>query len=150
MSNTYTGTHYINVCGGNIDYLCAGTFDKHRSGSAVLDISGGNIDSLYLSENGSRLNGTAKVTLSGGVINEFMCYAAIEGSDVTLSGTKVGKMLGGLTVQLFQAPVGILERKFHRLTGNGMVQENGRALIKLHHNSLRRGQQENVRIQKGA
>ena len=94
-SNTYTGTHYINVCGGNIDYLCAGTFDAHNSGSTVLDISGGNINSLYLSENGSRLNGTAKVTLSGGVINEFMCYAAIEGSDVTLSGTKVGKMLGG-------------------------------------------------------
>ncbi len=94
-SNTYTGTHHINVSGGSIATLYAGTLLAHKSGSAVLNVSGGNIDYLCLSEVGSRLNGTARVTLSGGVINEFMCYAAIMGSDVTLSGTKVGKMIGG-------------------------------------------------------
>lgn len=94
-SNTYTGTHYINISGGSIASLYAGTLLAHKAGSAVLDISGGNIETLYLSEVGSRLNGTAKITLSGGKIDEFMCYGAVKGEELTLCGGTVGKMTAG-------------------------------------------------------
>ena len=87
---TYTGTHYVDISGGDIDILLCGSYAKHISKSAVLTVSGGNFRRIYLGgDDTRRLEGSATATFTGGTVSEGIFVNNVIGAaDITLAGVK--------------------------------------------------------------
>ena len=90
---TLTGTHYIDIQGGDILNLLGASSSSHYSHSAVITMSGGKIGTLSVGGDVTRrLNGDAVVTLTGGEITTLNVNNVVGNATVNLLGTKVGAM----------------------------------------------------------
>jgi len=88
-----TGTHYIEVRGGNITNLLGASAQHHWSQNAVLTMSGGSVKNFYVGGDSSRrLNGNATVTLTGGEIEAVHVNNVVGNAKVELLGTAVGSL----------------------------------------------------------
>ncbi len=88
-----TGTHYIDVQGGEIANLLGGSAQHNWSRNAVLTMSGGKVDNFNTGGDATRrLNGTATVTLTGGDIGTLNVNNVVGNATVNLLGTKVGSV----------------------------------------------------------
>lgn len=90
---TLTGTHYIDISGGEISNLLGASAASHYSGSAVITMRGGKVGSFNVGGDVTRrLNGDATVTLTGGEISTLNVNNVVGNATVNLLGTKVGSM----------------------------------------------------------
>ncbi|MBQ8836553.1 MAG: family 43 glycosylhydrolase [Clostridia bacterium] len=90
---TLTGTHYIDIQGGEISNLLGASAASHYSQSAVITMSGGKINNFSVGGDVTRrLNGDATVTLTGGEITSLNVNNVVGNATVNLLGTKVGSM----------------------------------------------------------
>ena len=90
---TLTGTHYIDIQGGNIENLLGASAQSHYSNSAVITMSGGYVNIFNVGGDVTRrLNGDATVTLTGGEIAALNVNNVVGNGTVNLLGTKVGTM----------------------------------------------------------
>ena len=90
---TLTGTHYIDIQGGEISNLLGASAASHYSQSAVITMSGGKVNNFSVGGDVTRrLNGTAEVTLTGGEITTLNVNNVVGNGTVNLLGTKVGAM----------------------------------------------------------
>ncbi len=90
---TLTGTHYIDIQGGEITNLLGASAASHYSQSAVITMSGGKVNSFSVGGDVTRrLNGEATVTLTGGEISTLNVNNIVGNATVNLLGTKVGSI----------------------------------------------------------
>ena len=90
---TLTGTHYIDIQGGEIANLLGASAQSHYSQSAVITMSGGRVNNFCVGGDVTRrLNGEATVTLTGGEISTLNVNNIVGNATVNLFGTKVGSM----------------------------------------------------------
>ena len=90
---TLTGTHYIDIQGGEISNLLGASAASHYSQSAVITMSGGKVTNFSVGGDVTRrLNGEATVTLTGGEITTLNVNNVVGNGTVNLLGTKVGNM----------------------------------------------------------
>ena len=90
---TLTGTHYINIDGGDIANLLGASAASHFSQSAVITMSGGRVGSFSVGGDVTRrLNGEATLTLTGGEIATLSVNNVVGNATVKLLGTKVGAL----------------------------------------------------------
>lgn len=88
--NTFTGTHYLTVEGGDILNLYGASVAAQYSKNAVISVSGGHIGTLNVAGDLSRrLNGNATVTLSGGSIDTLNVNNVLGKAEVYLYGAAV-------------------------------------------------------------
>ena len=88
---TFTGTHHIEVSGGQIGTLYGASLRTHYSQSAKITVSGGQIGALYVGGDLSRrLNGDAAVTLSGGSVGALYVNNVVGSAVISLCGATVG------------------------------------------------------------
>lgn len=88
-----TGTHYIDVQGGNIVNLLGASAQHNWSQNAFLTMSGGYVQNFFVGGDASRrLNGTATVTLTGGKIDALHVNNVVGNAKVELLGTAVGSL----------------------------------------------------------
>lgn len=87
---TYSGTHYVDISGGEIDILLCGSYAKHISDSAVLHVSGGDLGSIYLGgDDTRRLDNDAVAVFTGGTVRDGIFVNNVIGAaDITLAGIK--------------------------------------------------------------
>ena len=86
-----TGTHYIEIEGGDIQNVLGASAQHNWSQNAVITMSGGKVTTFSVGGDVSRrLNGTATVTLSGGEIGTLNVNNVVGNATVNLLGTKVG------------------------------------------------------------
>ncbi len=86
-----TGTHYIDIQGGEITNVLGASAAHNWSQNAVITMSGGKVDSFSTGGDASRrLNGTAEVTLTGGEIGTLNVNNVVGDATINLLGTKVG------------------------------------------------------------
>lgn len=87
---TYSGTHYVDISGGEIDILLCGSYAKHISDSAVLRVSGGDLGSIYLGgDDTRRLDNDAVAVFTGGTVRDGIFVNNVIGAaDITLAGIK--------------------------------------------------------------
>ncbi len=85
-----TGTHYIDIQGGEIATLLGASAQHNWSHSAVITMSGGKVKSFCTGGDVSRrLNGDATVVLTGGEIGTLNVNNVVGNATVKLLGTKV-------------------------------------------------------------
>ncbi len=90
---TLTGTHYIDIQGGDVLNLLGASAASHYSQSAVITMSGGKVTNFSVGGDVTRrLNGDATVTLTGGEISTLNVNNVVGNGTVSLLGTKVGSM----------------------------------------------------------
>ena len=90
---TLTGTHYIEVEGGNIENLFGASTQHNWSNSAVITMSGGKVNNFNVGGDLTRrLNGDATVTLTGGEITKLNVNNVVGNATLNLLGTKVGTL----------------------------------------------------------
>ena len=90
---TLTGTHYIDIQGGDILNLLGASASSHYSQSAVITMSGGKVGTFSVGGDVTRrLNGDATVTLTGGEITTLNVNNVVGNATLNLFGTKVGAM----------------------------------------------------------
>ena len=88
---TYTGTHYIEVSGGEITRLYGGSIQHQVATNANITVTGGEIHDLYAAGDLTRrLEGNATISLTGGKIGSLSINNVVSGADVTLAGTEIG------------------------------------------------------------
>ncbi len=86
----YSGTHYVDISGGEIDMLLCGSYAKHVSDSAVLHVSGGEFGSIYLGGDDTRRldNDAAAVFTGGNVRDGIFVNNVIGAANITVAGIK--------------------------------------------------------------
>ena len=90
---TLTGTHYIDIEGGEIENLLGASAQSHYSQDLVVKMSGGKVNNFNAGgDETRRLNGIAMLYLAGGEINNLNVNNVIGDATVKLLGTKVGKI----------------------------------------------------------
>ena len=89
----FTGTHTIEVSGGEIDALYGSSIVNNYSNSANITVTGGKINTLNVAGDATRrLNGDAVVTLTGGTIDKLNVNNVLGNATVTLAGAKIGAL----------------------------------------------------------
>ena len=109
--NTFTGTHYIEVHGGEIDKLYGGSVEKQYSTASHITVTGGKINELHTAGDVTRrLNGDTTVNLLGGEVGLLNVNNVIGAATVNLKGAKVDS----LTVTFASGEISELERKANK------------------------------------
>ena len=86
----YTGTHYIEVSGGEITRLYGGSIQHQIATNTNITVTGGEIHDLYTAGDLTRrLEGNATLSLTGGKIGSLSINNVVGGADVTLAGTEI-------------------------------------------------------------
>ena len=90
---TLTGTHYIDIAGGEIANLFGASYAHNWSQSTIINMSGGKVGQFYVAGDVTRrLNGDATLTLTGGEISTLYVNNVVGNATVNLLGTKVGSI----------------------------------------------------------
>ena len=86
----YTGTHHIEVSGGEITRLYGGSIQHQIATNTDITVSGGYIHDLYTAGDLTRrLQGNATLSLTGGKIGNLNVNNVVGAANVTLAGTEV-------------------------------------------------------------
>ena len=86
----YTGTHHIEVSGGEVTRLYGGSIQHQVATSTAITVSGGYIHDLYTAGDLTRrLEGDATLSLTGGKIGNLSVNNVVGAANVTLAGTEV-------------------------------------------------------------
>ena len=87
----YTGTHHIEVSGGEITRLYGGSIQHQVATSTEISVTGGEITDLYAAGDMTRrLEGDATISLTGGKVGTLNINNVVGAANVTLAGTAVG------------------------------------------------------------
>lgn len=86
----YTGTHNIEVSGGEITRLYGGSVQHQIATDAVISVSGGTIHELFAAGDLTRrLEGNVTIDLTGGKIGSLTVNNVVGAANVTLAGAEV-------------------------------------------------------------
>lgn len=86
----YTGTHRLEVSGGEITRLYGGSVQHQIATTASISVSGGTIHELFAAGDITRrLEGNATIELTGGKIGSLNINNVVGAADVTLAGAEV-------------------------------------------------------------
>ena len=87
----YSGTSYLDISGGKIEYLYGGPLSNQIGHSTVINVSGGEIKNCCTGGDVTRrLDGNATVNLTGGSIENLDVNNVIGKADITIAGAKIG------------------------------------------------------------